>query len=34
MLVVEQVEHVDTAIGLLHHMHGFESKSSRVISSK
>lgn len=34
MLVVEQVEHVDTAIGLLHHMHVFESKSSRVISSK
>jgi transcription-repair coupling factor (superfamily II helicase) len=34
MMVVEQVDHVDKAIQLLNHMHVFEFKSSKEISSK
>ncbi len=34
MLVVEQIEHVDKAIELLNHMHVFEFKSAKEISSK
>jgi transcription-repair coupling factor (superfamily II helicase) len=34
MLVIEQIQHVDTAIELLNHMHVFELKSANEISSK
>lgn len=34
MMVVEQIDHVDKAIELLNHMHVFEFKSAKEISSK
>ena len=34
MMVIENIKHVDQAIELLNHMHVFEFKSSKEISSK